>query len=698
MLRARARGSAASPARRRCAARGARCAARRACRAASCSAGAGATASARPRDAGRPSACRASANSAGVYAAKSRGAAPRSGSSAPRAPARRSAVGAGRRRAVRQRRVEREHDLLRRAGFRVARASTCPARTPRTRGRTRRCPRAASRASPGRPSRRRRAVRGRRARAPVRTPSSRRPARRGRRRAARGERDREPIAVELASALSGQALRATAARTRSPTPCSRTRSWSSRYFRIVPSVTSTVCSSSRVGAERRERLRPVDRLGDARRLVELEVAQRLDRGRDVAREHVGHLGRAQPQDRELALEVGMRDPVVEAAALQRVVHVARAVRRQHRDRRHLGADHAELGHRDRPVGEDLEQERLELVVGAVDLVDEQHGRHRRRRRRARAAAAASRGSARSTARPRRPRRRSPRPRAGAAAGASSPTRTRPAPRRCPRSTGAAPARRRSSARAPWRPRSCRRPPRLRAAAAVAAGARGRSTSPAPRRRGSRARGARLRRRPRSPDGRFRPSRQATQRPSQGDTTKRVPHNVRPSTRRPGRREQGNDARRRDQGRNGRRRHRTTRPCAAMSRSTATASSRSATSSDDGRRVIDADGAYVTPGFVDVHTHLDAQIAWDPDATSSCWHGVTSVVLGNCGVTFAPVRDGQQDWLAGLMESVEDIPAAASSKASRGTGRPTATTCARSTRCRRASTSAAWSGTARCATT
>jgi N-acyl-D-amino-acid deacylase len=78
--------------------------------------------------------------------------------------------------------------------------------------------------------------------------------------------------------------------------------------------------------------------------------------------------------------------------------------------------------------------------------------------------------------------------------------------------------------------------------------------------------------------------------------------------------------------------------------------------DGGRQEIDASGAYVTPGFVDVHTHLDAQIAWDPDATSSCWHGVTSVVLGNCGVAFAPVRDGQQDWLAGLMESVEDIPA------------------------------------------
>ena len=78
--------------------------------------------------------------------------------------------------------------------------------------------------------------------------------------------------------------------------------------------------------------------------------------------------------------------------------------------------------------------------------------------------------------------------------------------------------------------------------------------------------------------------------------------------------------------------------------------------DRGRREIDADGAYITPGFVDVHTHLDAQVAWDPDATSSCWHGVTSVVLGNCGVAFAPVRKGEERWLAELMESVEDIPA------------------------------------------
>ncbi len=76
----------------------------------------------------------------------------------------------------------------------------------------------------------------------------------------------------------------------------------------------------------------------------------------------------------------------------------------------------------------------------------------------------------------------------------------------------------------------------------------------------------------------------------------------------------------------------------------------------GRREIDAEGRLVTPGFVDIHTHLDAQIAWDPIGTSSCWHGVTSVVMGNCGVTFAPCRPDDRATLAEMMESVEDIPA------------------------------------------
>ena len=75
----------------------------------------------------------------------------------------------------------------------------------------------------------------------------------------------------------------------------------------------------------------------------------------------------------------------------------------------------------------------------------------------------------------------------------------------------------------------------------------------------------------------------------------------------------------------------------------------------GHRELDAEGRLVTPGFVDIHTHLDAQLAWDPMPTSSCWHGVTSAVLGNCGVTFAPVADGGADFLAEMMESVEDIP-------------------------------------------
>lgn len=75
-----------------------------------------------------------------------------------------------------------------------------------------------------------------------------------------------------------------------------------------------------------------------------------------------------------------------------------------------------------------------------------------------------------------------------------------------------------------------------------------------------------------------------------------------------------------------------------------------------KRTINATGHIVTPGFVDIHTHLDAQITWDPIGSSSCWHGVTSVVMGNCGVTFAPCKKADREYLARLMESVEDVPA------------------------------------------
>ena len=76
------------------------------------------------------------------------------------------------------------------------------------------------------------------------------------------------------------------------------------------------------------------------------------------------------------------------------------------------------------------------------------------------------------------------------------------------------------------------------------------------------------------------------------------------------------------------------------------------------RTLDADGLAVTPGFVDIHTHYDGQATWDPQLAPSCYHGVTTAVMGNCGVGFAPVRPGQQDFLIQLMEGVEDIPGTA----------------------------------------
>ena len=78
-------------------------------------------------------------------------------------------------------------------------------------------------------------------------------------------------------------------------------------------------------------------------------------------------------------------------------------------------------------------------------------------------------------------------------------------------------------------------------------------------------------------------------------------------------------------------------------------------SGDAKQIIDATGKTVTPGFIDIHTHLDAQIGWDPDMTPVSWHGVTTALIGNCGVTFAPCKPEDREFLASIMETVEDIP-------------------------------------------
>lgn len=73
------------------------------------------------------------------------------------------------------------------------------------------------------------------------------------------------------------------------------------------------------------------------------------------------------------------------------------------------------------------------------------------------------------------------------------------------------------------------------------------------------------------------------------------------------------------------------------------------------RTIDADGLIVSPGFIDGHTHMDAQVAWDPLGSCSCWHGVTSVIMSNCGFALAPCKPEDRDWYARCLSAVEDIP-------------------------------------------
>ena len=232
---------------------------------------------------------------------------------------------------------------------------------------------------------------------------------------------------------------------------------SSRTFSATPSVLVEVA----VAVERQQRPRPGDRLPHAGQLVELLLAQPGDRRAHAVGDRLRHAGQAGADDLRLALARRVVDPVVQAAALERVVQLARAVRREHDQRALPCRDRAELGDRDREVGEELEQERLELVVGAVDLVDQQHRRTvvlERLQQRPPDQELAPR-----TARaPRRP----PRRRGSPAAGAGSPSRRRRGGGRSPRGTAAGSAARPATWRARGRPRSCPRRPRPRAAAAA----------------------------------------------------------------------------------------------------------------------------------------------------------------------------------------------------------------------------------------
>ena len=90
--------------------------------------------------------------------------------------------------------------------------------------------------------------------------------------------------------------------------------------------------------------------------------------------------------------------------------------------------------------------------------------------------------------------------------------------------------------------------------------------------------------------------------------------------------------------------------------------------EKGLNEIDAEGQLVTPGWVDVHTHYDGQVCWDPYLTPSSWHGVTTAVMGNCGVGFAPVKPGEENFLIQLMEGVEDIPGSALHEGLNGIGK------------------------------
>ena len=129
-----------------------------------------------------------------------------------------------------------------------------------------------------------------------------------------------------------------------------------------------------LGAEQEQGARPVDRLRDRRRLLEVEVAHVGDHLDELLGDGVGQLGRVHAHDLELALRAGVVEPEVQAAALERLGQLARVVRGEQHDRVRAGLDPAQLRDRDLEVRQQLEQHRLELLVGLVDLVDQEHDR------------------------------------------------------------------------------------------------------------------------------------------------------------------------------------------------------------------------------------------------------------------------------------------------------------------------------------
>ena len=154
----------------------------------------------------------------------------------------------------------------------------------------------------------------------------------------------------------------------------RTRRMSSSYLRTTPRVSSTTSPRQLARAERQERRRPVERLGDAGDLREVGLAEAMDEADDLAGQPLGRLGHAGEDDLELLLGRRVVDPVVQAATLQRVVDLARPVRGQDHPRRPVRLDRADLRNRHLEVRQDLQQVRLELLVGPVDLVDQQDRR------------------------------------------------------------------------------------------------------------------------------------------------------------------------------------------------------------------------------------------------------------------------------------------------------------------------------------